>query len=424
MLSRAQSGPSSSKVIPSDPHAQDSTRRQPLQPVRTDTVIDLTEEEPPIPAPVKAPKSASFDDSPPRTDGRATNLRTYGGPSRSFLIAIPTNQIPSLTDSQLTEDSVASLLQSQEDEFGGHESYTSLRSRWGVDNSEDDPFQPLAGGPTTWLKKRKGKSGRPPQAPAPGSNNSELRSITELRNTGESRRFNDEVGYLFEGLTSESELSVKRSRCVYSSPMSEIPTEIFSAVELVGKLADPQFSRQARSADFVMHAWETLRAADGDSGDRILGTALDVFVLFVSRDARDFNELANRGNLVPVLFGRLATMARKSDPLCILNCAENDVELKQRGFGRTDKLPVRILLAALPKAHRTHGSAQLNDLNKVVVKSSIFPKGTLVGFFGFFPQLELKAYLRYPIDCLWHVLWPPFHLLSSILRAYPHYRSH
>ena len=281
-------------------------------------MIDLTEEEPPIPAPVKVPKSTSFDDSPPHTDGRATNLRTYGGPSRSFLIAIPTNQIPSLTDSQLTEDSVASLLQSQEDEFGGHESYTSLRSRWGVDNSEDDPFQPLAGGPTTWLKKKKGKSGRPPQAPTPGSNNSELRSITELRNTGESRRFNDEVGYLFEGLTPESELSVKRSRCVYSSPMSEIPTEIFSAVELVGKLADPQFSRQARSADFVMHAWETLRAADGDSGDRILGTALDVFVVFVSRDARDFNELANRGNLVPVLFGSEISRRHRSGPTDVL----------------------------------------------------------------------------------------------------------
>jgi len=123
----------------------------------------------------------------------------------------------------------------------------------------------------------------------------------------------------------------------------EMITNAFSAVELVGKMGDPQFSRKARSADFVMHAWETLRAADGGSGDRILGTALDVFVLLVSRDQRDLVDLANRGNLVPTLFERLTAMTRKNDPLCILNCAESDIELKQRGFGRTDKSPVRLV---------------------------------------------------------------------------------
>ena len=217
MLSRAQSGPSS-RGTPSDSNPHDSPRRQTPQVTRTDTVIDLTEETPSTSLSVKATKSTSFDDPASHANSRATNLRTYGGPSRTYLIAIPADQIPSLTDSQLTEDSVASLLQSQEDEFGGHESYTSLRSRWGVDNSEDDPYQPPAEGSTAWLKKKKGKSGRPPLVPMSGSNNSELRSITELRNTGESRRFNDEVGYLFEGLTPESELSVKRGRCVHRSP--------------------------------------------------------------------------------------------------------------------------------------------------------------------------------------------------------------
>ena len=215
MLGRAQSGPSTRGGL-SDSEVQGPIRLQSLLPGRVDTVTDLTEGTPSATAPVKVTKSTSFDDSPPRPDGQTTNLRTYGGPSRSFLIAIPTNQIPSLHDSQLTEDSIASLLQSQEDEFGGHESYTSLRSRWGVDNSEDDPYQPLAGGSSTWLTKKKGKSGRPP-IPLSGSNNSELRSITELRNTGESRRFNDEVGYLFEGLTIESELSVKRGRYAHRS---------------------------------------------------------------------------------------------------------------------------------------------------------------------------------------------------------------
>jgi len=122
---------------------------------------------------------------------------------------------------------------------------------------------------------------------------------------------------------------------------NEMLTKALSAVELIGKMIDPQFSRNARSADFAMHAWETLRAADGDSGDRVLGTTLDVFVLLVSRDQRDLVDLASKGKLIPALFERLATMTRKNDPLCILTGAESDAELKQRGFGRTDKLSVR-----------------------------------------------------------------------------------
>lgn len=215
MLARAQSGPSSSGSGSFDTNAQDATHRQYPLSMKTDTVIDLTEEPGSANTQIKPTKSTSFEDSAPRANGRSTNLRTYGGASRSFLIAISVNQATSLNDSQLTEDSAASLLQSQEDEFDTHESYTSLRSRWNVDNSEDDPYQPHAEGPTTWVRKKKGKLGRPPLVPLPGPSASELRSITELRNTGESRRFNDEVGYLFEGLTAESELSVKRGRHVH-----------------------------------------------------------------------------------------------------------------------------------------------------------------------------------------------------------------
>lgn len=163
-----------------------------------------------------------------------------------------------------------------------------------------------------------------------------------------------------------------------TTPTVEMITNALSAVELIGKMANPQFSRKARSADFVMHAWGTLRAADGDSGDRVLGTALDVFVLLVSRDQRDLIDLANRGNIVPALFERLATMTRKNDPLCILNGAESDIELKQKGFGRTDKLPVRFSLTSSSVTRGINKSVQLSNLNKVVVKSSVFPEGTPV----------------------------------------------
>ena len=48
--------------------------------------------------------------------------------------------------------------------------------------------------------------------------NNELMSITELRSKGESRRFLDEVGYLFEGLEEHGmTASVRRSRHISRS---------------------------------------------------------------------------------------------------------------------------------------------------------------------------------------------------------------
>jgi hypothetical protein len=42
----------------------------------------------------------------------------------------------------------------------------------------------------------------------------DLKSITELRSKGESRRFLDEVGYLFEGIEGGCAIALRRARCV------------------------------------------------------------------------------------------------------------------------------------------------------------------------------------------------------------------
>ena len=109
--------------------------------------------------------------------------------------------------------------------FDAPESYTSLRTRWGVDNSEDDPYPHLSPSPTksnsvtpdvSPSRAGKGKSRsnapamRPPPIPAGMMN--PLKSISELRNKGESRRFLDEVGYLFEGMDQKGGIGLRRAR--------------------------------------------------------------------------------------------------------------------------------------------------------------------------------------------------------------------
>ena len=94
------------------------------------------------------------------------------------------------------------------------ESYADLRSRWGVDNSEDDPL-PRSPSPEPVSGKGKGKAKERSRVVLPSNMMNDLKSITELRSKGESRRFMDEVGYLFEGMGKNVGVGVRRGRQVF-----------------------------------------------------------------------------------------------------------------------------------------------------------------------------------------------------------------
>ena len=113
-----------------------------------------------------------------------------------------------------------------EDDYLTRESYSSLRARWGVDNSEDDPYP--VNSPDSGSKRpgsatgtpgdtppRAGKGGKKvpvPSIPLPPGMMNPLKSITELRSKGENRRFLDEIGYMFEGMSKKCVLSLRRTR--------------------------------------------------------------------------------------------------------------------------------------------------------------------------------------------------------------------
>ena len=44
---------------------------------------------------------------------------------------------------------------------------------------------------------------------------------------------------------------------------------MYSALEIVDKLCDPDFARKAKAADFLGRAWEGLRAAGAGYGDKV-----------------------------------------------------------------------------------------------------------------------------------------------------------
>jgi hypothetical protein len=171
--------------------------------------VDRTPSLPNLPS--SSSPSKLIPDSSPIRAPLSTITRTYAGKSRSFLVAIPTSGL-SAPDGILPEE---------EDEYSTRESYSTLRTLYGIDNSEDDPQPaPVLASPsrssatsTPSVSPRKGK-GKAVQEIPNGMMNP-LKSITELRSKGESRRFLDEVGYLFEGMEATGGVGLRRARYVF-----------------------------------------------------------------------------------------------------------------------------------------------------------------------------------------------------------------
>lgn len=154
------------------------------------------------------PPSATVSLPAPST----AHTRTYAGKSRSFLISLPASSIADPSGANIglgVEDPIA-------EESEARESYTDLRTRWGIDNSEDDPYPNIddSQSPTDSGSQSPNKGKAKQVATYANGMTNDLKSITELRSKGESRRFLDEVGYLFEGLEPNGGVGVRRARYV------------------------------------------------------------------------------------------------------------------------------------------------------------------------------------------------------------------
>ncbi|KII91108.1 hypothetical protein PLICRDRAFT_122892 [Plicaturopsis crispa FD-325 SS-3] len=294
------------------------------------------------------PTGSSFGDnvSPSHSPSQhqlpvTANTRTYAGKSRSFLVALPASNVPSVADPL----SILNPTDEDQEEMELRESYADLRHRWGVDNSEDDP-RPVSPSPSPGRNKGKARA----LGPLPSGMMNDLKSITELRSKGESRRFLDEVGYLFEGLDSNGGITREESLNFF----------VYSALEITLKLCDADFARKAKAADFLGRTWDVLRLAGAGDGDKILNIILVFFTALVARDSGSLADLAQKSDFGPTLFRLLESCDRQKDILGMVTAGASDAQLKQAGILRTER-PVLTTLS-----------------NTIVKKSGIFHEGVPV----------------------------------------------
>ncbi|KAI0777752.1 hypothetical protein BD413DRAFT_467628 [Trametes elegans] len=296
-----------------------------LRAFRSESLLESPTGRSGTPSPSRARPLDDVSSPPVRPTLANTNVRTYAGKSRSFLVALPQSQAGTLgleAHSQAMIDDTGTMHgESQEDDFEMRESYTELRERWGVDASEDDP-RPASPSPSPKGKgkRKRGLREEPPPRLLPNGMMNDLKSITELRSKGESRRFLDEVGYLFEGLDPTGAIGVRRG----------------SALEIVTKLCDIDFARRAKAADFLGRAWEVLRAAGAGSGDKLLDTTLLFYAALVARDPTDLLDLASKSDFASTLHRTLTSLERSNDPLWLVSTNAGVGEMKAAGISKAE----------------------------------------------------------------------------------------
>ncbi|KAK0202414.1 hypothetical protein DFS33DRAFT_1339929 [Desarmillaria ectypa] len=355
----------------------------------------LAQRTPSLPSSLSPPKPIPtlFPD-PPLPQHRPPVKRTYAGKSRSFLVSLPVN-------------ASTSGIGLEDDDFLNRESYSSLRSRWGVDTSEDDPYPqpspsrshsdsnpatPTSSPPKKSKSKSKGKvtpSVLVPE-PLPSGMMNPLKSITELRTKGENRRFLDEVGYLIEGMDKDGGVGLRRS----------------SALEIATKLCDSDFTRKAKAADFIGQTWDTfVENGAGDGKDKILDLILAFFSALVARDDVSLADVAERSispstsssptsHFATTLFAMLARLTPETDLLSIIAGSSPDIQLRKLGIKKSEQILLRSI-------HSTISSSSLFK-DGVAVSTSLLITRTLAALPpSFLPTVHFTSLLkslRYHLD--------------------------
>ncbi|KAI5990366.1 hypothetical protein EDC04DRAFT_2911961 [Pisolithus marmoratus] len=202
---------------------------------------------------------------------------------------------------------------SQTQEDMSQESYTDLRNRWGVDKSEDDPlpFEP-APSPSRRLKRTPSASFQSSQSLNSTGVFNDLKSITELRNKGESRRFVDEVGYLFECLDTSS----CNTAAAYQLANFVIPTS----------------TDEPRHLTFYVMTWDKLSTSRGGVSDKILDAIISFFAALAARDAHTLGDLSRRPDFVNTLVDILVSLHAKTDVLSLAAANAPVTELNRVEF--------------------------------------------------------------------------------------------
>ncbi|KLO12956.1 hypothetical protein SCHPADRAFT_940828 [Schizopora paradoxa] len=255
-----------------------------------------------------ATSTNDHDDTPRRANASG---RTYAGQSRSFLVAVPVSSLPNHLGEQVAE------FAANDEEF--RDSYSDLRKRWGIDNSENDAYNEAD------------PSGS--QTPNEDNLNNVLFSITDLRSKGESRRFMDEAGYLFDGFDPSGNLSVWRS----------------AATDLVINLVKPDFFKNAKAADFLGKIWALLRSVGAGDGDKVLDAVLSCFIALLKADSRDVSSLSAKPDFVPACIKLLEACQDDGDQIGSLDIFSN-FDLSQMGIKRPEKLMLQRLRTSISQS--------------------------------------------------------------------------
>lgn len=164
--------------------------------------------------------------------------------------------------------------------------------------------------------------------------------MTELRNKGETQRFLDEVGYLFEGLDPTMSLSVRRLRCVFELTIQNVLADHdhLSAIEVITKMADPEFVRKAKITDILGRTWDVLREAGAGSGDPVLDMCIAAFAAYIAHhDPRAISDISAAKSDCDVVLSNTLEREIELEPWLFLEEGHDADDAKRAGVSKAEK---------------------------------------------------------------------------------------
>jgi hypothetical protein len=165
---------------------------------------------------------------------------------------------------------------------GQRESYAELKRRWGDEEEDEEDESATQVSPCSLAANQPARR----SCQADSCSQLALKSVTNLRSTGDQRRFNDEFEYLISGLDAALSLSVRRNAAL------EVLRQVCgltgdaepSAEAAAPTSSHTPFLRGLQATGGVARLWRILRAAQAGEGlDEALDAALALLLARVAQ---------------------------------------------------------------------------------------------------------------------------------------------
>lgn len=154
-----------------------------------------------------------------------------------------------------------------------------------------------------------------------GGSKESMKKVFELKESGETKRFSDEMEFLLDGLKTDQSIGIRRSSCL----------------DLCRKFLSGSFAMKVRAHNFIHKIYTLLRGSD----DAVLLASLSFLIMILSQDKHNVDLLLHEES--NGFLELVSTIMKMKDPFGGLDTAAT----KKIGFGITNRAKEKKMVSVI-----------------------------------------------------------------------------